>query len=84
MGRYLSDLAERIKRGSGAPSSDLFIAEYVSPTAIKVGGETFCHGIATNPDLLLNCTTCGKKAAKAGDIVLVVGIGAQFYVICKV
>lgn len=84
MGRHLSDLAERIKRGGGAPASDLLIAEYVSPTAIKIGGETFSHGIAINPDLLLNCTECGKKTVRAGEVVLVANIGAQFYVICKV
>lgn len=73
MGEYTSRLAKRIK-GKETAGERLLTAEYVSPAAIRIGGELFSHNIHRNPE----CT------AAAGDTVLVAQIGSGFYIICKV
>lgn len=82
MSGYISRLAERIRRGSTGSSAELFLAEYVSPSSIRIGGELFSHDVSINPDLLLSCEY-GKRAVSAGDTVLAAMIGNSFYVICR-
>lgn len=84
MGEYTSRLAQRIKRNTlGQGGGQLLTAEYVSASAIRIGGEVFSHGVHVNPDLLISYE-CGKKAVAAGDSVLVANLGTAFYVICKI
>ena len=76
MGEYTSKLAGKLK-GIGRQevgTGTLRCAEYVSPAALRIGGQLFSHNVKRNPD----CT------AAVGDSVLVAQIGATFYVICKV
>ncbi len=76
MGEHTSKLAGRIKRAGIQEDGTGVIrcAEYVSPSAIRIGGQLFSHNVRRNPD----CT------AAAGDTVLVTQIGSSFYVVCKV
>lgn len=76
MGEHTSKLAGRIKRAGSQEEGTgvLRCAEYVSPAAIRIGGQLFNHNVRCNP----GCT------AAAGDTVLVTQIGSNFYVICKV
>ena len=39
MGGYTAKLARRIKEQGAGGSSPLILAEYVSPSAIRIGGE---------------------------------------------
>lgn len=75
MGEYVGKLARRMKKQeSGSGTGELLCAEYVSPNAIRIGGQIFSHNVYQNPDC----------SAQAGDQILVAQIGTSFYVICKV
>lgn len=76
MGEYTSKLAQKIKntKGNDEGIGGIRQAEYVSPTAIRIGGQLFSHNVHRNPQ----CTVM------AGDNVLVAHIGPSFYIICKV
>lgn len=76
MGKYTSRLANKIqKSGVQEPGTGIIrSADYVSPSAIRIGGQLFSHNIMRNPE----CT------ANPGDTVLVAQIGPSFYIICKV
>ena len=73
MGEYTGKLARRIK-GQASAGGTILTAEYVSPGAVRIGGELFSHSVRRNPD----CTV------QAGDTVLAAQIGSSFYIICKV
>lgn len=76
MGEYTNKLAHEIRR-AGSPEAGTGVlrrAEYVSPAAVRIGGQLFRHNIHQNPEC----------HATAGDSVLVAHIGPAFYVICKV
>ena len=49
MGGYTAKLARRIKEQGAGGSSPLILAEYVSPSAIRIGGELFSHNVHGNP-----------------------------------
>lgn len=75
MGEYTVKLARRIKEnGSGGEDSSLLCAEYVSASAIRIGGQMFSHNVFHNPEC----------HAQTGDNVLAARIGGAFYVICRV
>ncbi len=74
MGEYTGKLAKKLRSQQAAGTGGLLCAEYVSPNAIRIGGQTFSHNIHQNPDC----------SAQAGDSVLAAQIGTSFYVICKV
>lgn len=79
MGEYTAKLAKRIKEqgsagGSPGGSGNLLCAEYVSPSAIRIGGQLFSHNVRRNPECIL----------EAGDTVLAAHVGSAFYIICKV
>lgn len=74
MGEYTGKLARRIKGQAPATGGTVLAAEYVSPGAIRIGGELFSHSVRCNPECM----------AQAGDTVLAVQIGSSFYIICKV
>lgn len=74
MEEYIGKLASRIKKQGTDSSGSILTAEYVSPTAVRIGGELFSHNVFRNPQ----CT------ALAGETVLVAHIGNAFYIICKV
>ena len=73
MGGYTAKLARRIKEQGAGGSSPLILAEYVSPSAIRIGGELFSHNVHGYPQCV----------ATAGDTVLAAQIGSSFYVICR-
>ena len=79
MGEYTAKLAKRIKeqgsaKGTIGGSGSLLCAEYVSPAAIRNGGQLSSHNIHRTPECIL----------EAGDTVLAAHVGAAFYIICKV
>lgn len=74
MGEYTAKLAGRIKNQGGTEAGTIRLAEYVSPSAIRIAGQLFSHNVHNNPDCII----------QAGDTVLTVQLGASFYVICKV
>lgn len=76
MGEYAGKLAKRIKESGNneMEAGVIRCAEYVSPAAIRIGGQLFNHNIYKNPEC----------KAVSGDTVLVGHIGSSFYVMCKV
>ena len=74
MGEYTSKLARKIKDQGVVTGGTILVAEYVSPGAIRIGGELFSHSVSRNPECSLT----------AGDTVLAAQIGSCFYIICKV
>ena len=77
MGEYTGKLARRIKgQAAAASGGTILMAEYVSPGAIRIGGELFSHSVRCNPAY--------AAVAETGDTVLAAQIGTSFYIICKV
>ena len=74
MDEYVGKLAKRIKGQNTVGNGTMIIAEYVSPTAVMIGGELFSHNVFRNPQCIL----------ESGDTVLTAQIGTSLYVICKV
>ena len=50
MGEYTGKLARKLRNQQAAGTGELLCAEYVSPNAIRIGGQTFSHNIYQNPD----------------------------------
>ena len=63
MGGYTAKLARRIKEQGAGGSSPLILAEYVSPSAIRIGGELFSHNVHGNPQ----CDACLLYTSDAAD-----------------
>ena len=74
MGECTGKLARKLRNQQAAGTGELLCAEYVSPNAIRIGGQTFSHNIYQNPDC----------SAQVGDSILAAQIGTSFYIICKV